>query len=217
MTLYSLFRHLSESQKNYRIHVSYYEIYNEHVYDLLEYVQTVKKIMSSSKPGNAYSPHKFGTSKNSNHGSQRNALTQLEIREDIHKKVIIKDLKKVECKGWKDALAVFNKGEKQRSYAITKMNHQSSRSHVIFQIEIEMKLYEKHIISKCPRIYLVDLAGNESINKSGIDLRSQIQESSNINKSLLALTRVIGQINRVTQKSVGFYTCLFFIHQIVVI
>lgn len=173
MTLYSLFRALSTSQTRYRVYLSYFEIYNEQIFDLLR-------------------ENKGSKSRRDDTGNK-----PLELLTDKDKKNIIQDLTEVQCKGWKDALKVFQQGETQRKFSSTEMNHNSSRSHVVFQIRIDLRMLQKSIIRKCPKIMLLDLAGSESLKRVGLDSKKQVKESANINKSLLALTRIISQLNRV--------------------
>ena len=84
------------------------------------------------------------------------------------------------------------KGDEQRKFAETKLNEQSSRSHTVFKISITLHSKDDsgklHV--KSSQINLVDLAGSEAVSKTqseGIRFR----EGSNINKSLLALSKVI--------------------------
>ena len=85
------------------------------------------------------------------------------------------------------------------------MNEKSSRSHAIFQIQIEQEIIERKtkLIGK---LFLVDLAGSESVNKiilifkmifvkfqanSGGDLK----EGGAIKQGLFALGRVINALH----------------------
>ena len=78
----------------------------------------------------------------------------------------------------------------------TKMNDQSSRSHTIFRLQID-RLPKGGAGRKASRstntssiLHLVDLAGAESMKKTGAT-GAAVREGSNINKSLSALVRVI--------------------------
>lgn len=66
------------------------------------------------------------------------------------------------------------KGENERRFAETKMNHCSSRSHCVFQITVE---FTKNVatpdgktssVTFASTISLVDLAGSEGVAKSDI-------------------------------------------------
>merc|ERR1719221_1401682 len=72
------------------------------------------------------------------------------------------------------------------------MNEESSRSHSIVQVKtVNTDLKNKRqFIGK---INLIDLAGSENVNKSGVTGQG-MKEAQNINKSLSALGDVIGSL-----------------------
>ena len=72
------------------------------------------------------------------------------------------------------------------------MNEHSSRSHSVFQIQIEQenKSTQKKLTGK---LYLVDLAGSEKVSKTGAE-GAVLEEAKNINKSLSALGNVISAL-----------------------
>ena len=72
------------------------------------------------------------------------------------------------------------------------MNHNSSRSHVIFTISMEIKYKNNAFKSYFPTITLGDLAGSEGL--AGNE-KLKANEGSHINKSLLSLTNVIKNLN----------------------
>lgn len=144
-------------KKEMEVSVSFIEIYNEKVNDL---INPLKK--------------------------------DLEIRED-KKQIIIEGLSRHVVKTPDQIIELIEKGRDNRKMASTKMNAKSSRSHVVFRIEV--KLQEKNIqtrrrIIKSSIINLVDLAGSEGVGKMNARGTFQI-EGNNINKSLLALSNVI--------------------------
>ena len=86
------------------------------------------------------------------------------------------------------------KGEKERKFAETRMNHSSSRSHCIFKIDFRAKILSSGTqISSV--VNLIDLAGSEGVAKSDICGR-RLKEGSSINKSLLAMYNVIKKLNK---------------------
>uniref|UniRef100_A0A674G7Y2 Kinesin-like protein KIF20A n=1 Tax=Taeniopygia guttata TaxID=59729 RepID=A0A674G7Y2_TAEGU len=95
--------------------ISFCEIYNEYVYDLLS-------ISSTSK-------------------SQRRRV--LRICEDQGGNCYIKDLKWINVQSTEEACRLLKIGNKNRSFACTRMNEQSSRSHSIFSIRL-LKLTDEH-------------------------------------------------------------------------
>lgn len=60
-------------------------------------------------------------------------------------------------------MKIFEQGEKKRHFASTKWNHSSSRSHVVFSIEMEIKYKNNIYKSYYPKITLADLAGSEGL------------------------------------------------------
>jgi len=86
----------------------------------------------------------------------------------------------------------FSKGEKRRHTSATEMNADSSRSHLIFMIEVES--VDRQIQSTTAgKLFFVDLAGSERLKKSG-STGEQLKEAQAINKSLSALGDVISAL-----------------------
>jgi hypothetical protein len=82
-------------------------------------------------------------------------------------------------------------GEKNRNIRSTHMNNKSSRSHTIFQIQIESaKVSKRGNIIKA-KLNLCDLAGSEKINKEVDMVDGHFHELININQSLTTLGTVI--------------------------
>lgn len=72
------------------------------------------------------------------------------------------------------------------------MNHNSSRSHVVFTIALEIKHKNNIMKTISSTITLADLAGSEGISGTG---KKKVKEGAHINKSLLSLTQVIKKLN----------------------
>ena len=81
-------------------------------------------------------------------------------------------------------------GSKNRSVGATLMNVDSSRSHSIFTIDIEMAKEEGEGGICAGRLNLVDLAGSERQSKTG-STGERLKEATKINLSLSALGNVI--------------------------
>ena len=99
----------------------------------------------------------------------------------------------------------LNLGIKNRKEATTNINPNSSRSHTIFRIELS---YKDSIIEIEPvSLSIVDLAGAERLNKSGM-MGGGAKEAGSINKSLLILKNCIdameynSRINNIEQKKI---------------
>ena len=107
------------------------------------------------------------------------------------------------------------------------MNQESSRSHCIFTIKIQIKELNEangEEVVKVGKLNLVDLAGSENVERSGATKR-RAAEAGNINKSLLALARVIkdlashsgyisyreSKLTRLLQESLGLFFFFLFL------
>ncbi|XP_032876187.1 kinesin-like protein KIF9 isoform X1 [Amblyraja radiata] len=143
------------------VYVSYLEIYNETLYDLLS------TMSDSSTPD-----------------------TQMIIVEDNHG-VRIKGLSIHMVSTEEDALNYLFEGETNRIIASHTMNKSSSRSHCIFTIYVETRWRQtaevKYLTSK---LNLVDLAGSERLGKTGSE-GQVMREAMYINKSLSFLEQTI--------------------------
>ncbi|XP_031199894.1 kinesin-like protein KIF9 isoform X2 [Mastomys coucha] len=143
------------------VRVSYLEIYNENLFDLLS---TLPYVGPSVTP-----------------------MTIVENPQGIFIKGLSVHLTSQE----EDAFSLLFEGETNRIIASHTMNKNSSRSHCIFTIYMEAHSRtlsdEKYITSK---INLVDLAGSERLSKSGSEGRV-LKEATYINKSLSFLEQAI--------------------------
>uniref|UniRef100_A0A0D9WC38 Kinesin motor domain-containing protein n=1 Tax=Leersia perrieri TaxID=77586 RepID=A0A0D9WC38_9ORYZ len=90
---------------------------------------------------------------------------------------------------------ILDKGSAKRRTAETLLNKQSSRSHSIFSITIHIKelTHEGEEMIKIGKLNLVDLAGSENISRSGAR-DGRAREAGEINKSLLTLGRTINAL-----------------------
>ncbi|MCI4386644.1 hypothetical protein PGIGA_G00064800 [Pangasianodon gigas] len=114
------------------IWVSFYEIYNEFVYDLLEPPMSL-------------------------HTQKRNTLR---LSDDKHGNVYVKDLTWVNVRSADEAWRVLTVGRSNQSFASTHLNHNSSRSHSVFTVRvlhIQPEGGATHISELC----VCDLAGSE--------------------------------------------------------
>ena len=79
----------------------------------------------------------------------------------------------IEVRSAKEALEVFYRGQKRRRVAQTQLNHESSRSHSVFNIRLVKvhPLDEDEIDAERPatisQLALVDLAGSERTARTG--------------------------------------------------
>ena len=92
-----------------------------------------------------------------------------------------------------ELMELFNAGNEMRHVGATKMNAESSRSHSIFSILIEV--YNKQTRkTSTGKLSLVDLAGSERVGKTGASAE-RLKEAQSINKSLSALGDVISALS----------------------
>uniref|UniRef100_G1TLI6 Kinesin-like protein n=1 Tax=Oryctolagus cuniculus TaxID=9986 RepID=G1TLI6_RABIT len=159
------------------VSVSYLEIYNESLFDLL-----------STLP---YVEHSF------------TPMTIVEKPQGVFVKGLSVHLTSQE----EEALSFLFEGETNRMIASHTMNKNSSRSHCIFTIHVEARSWtlsnEKYITSK---INLVDLAGSERLGKSGSDGRV-LKEATYINKSLSFLEQAIIALGDQRRDHIPFRQC----------
>ncbi|CAE8602735.1 unnamed protein product, partial [Polarella glacialis] len=87
-----------------------------------------------------------------------------------------------------DVLKCITDASKNRATSVTDMNEQSSRSHSIVTVRTQCTL--RGADTYYGKIHLIDLAGSENVNKSGVSGQG-MKEAQNINKSLSALGDVI--------------------------
>ncbi|KAL6752731.1 kinesin-like protein FLA10 [Haematococcus lacustris] len=133
----------------------------------------------------------------------KNPNTKLELKESGDKGVYVKDLMQFVVKSQTEINSVQTVGKKNRSVGATAMNQDSSRSHSIFTITIEMtdkfdatataaaSKDESHI--RVGKLNLVDLAGSERQSKTGAT-GDRLKEGIKINLSLTALGNVISAL-----------------------
>ncbi|KAK3759215.1 hypothetical protein RRG08_054936 [Elysia crispata] len=93
----------------------------------------------------------------------------------------------------KELGGLFDDGSNNRHVASTKMNSESSRSHLILSVIIESENLTTGNIMK-GKLSLVDLAGSERVGKTGATAE-QLKEAMSINKSLSALGDVIAALS----------------------
>nr|XP_039257940.1 myosin-11-like [Styela clava] len=89
--------------------------------------------------------------------------------------------------------SIFEKGSSSRHVASTKMNAESSRSHLVIAIIMESVNLTTGAITR-GKLSLVDLAGSERVGKTGASAQ-QLKEANSINKSLSALGDVISALS----------------------
>lgn len=117
----------------------------------------------------------------------------------------IQSLTAQECKDEETMMNLLEIGEQSRITAATNLNEQSSRSHSVFRFNIEVKEQKKNgeITIRTSQFNLVDLAGSEGVSRTKSE-GMRLREGSNINKSLLALSKVIQRLSSSQNKGKMF-------------
>ncbi|XP_077173790.1 kinesin-like protein KIF23 isoform X7 [Paroedura picta] len=170
----------------YSVFVSYIEIYNNYIYDLLDEApfDPIKPKWNSC--GTPVRPVDF-------------VPPQSKIlREDQNHNMYVAGCTEVEVKSTEEAFEVFWRGQKKRRIANTQLNRESSRSHSVFLIKLAQApldadgdnvLQDKELIT-LSQLSLVDLAGSERTNRTKAE-GSRLREAGNINQSLMTLRTCI--------------------------
>ena len=164
------------SDIQYSVWISFAEIYNENIYDMLEKMPEVKR--KGEKP----------------------RRVPLKLSEDRDGGVYIKGLKEIQVTSSDEAYQLLMIGRENLHFAATRLNHQSSRSHCIFNIKIikipSDKIYkDQPHMARISMLSFCDLAGSERIKKT-LNSGERQKEAGNINTSLLVLGRVIKAIRQ---------------------
>ncbi|XP_023267336.1 kinesin-like protein klp-3 [Seriola lalandi dorsalis] len=108
------------------------------------------------------------------------------------KSVAVPGLTRIQVQTEADILNVMETGEKNRKIASTKMNIQSSRSHLVVALEVEGSDEVSGLTSR-GTLTLCDLAGSERISKTEAE-GQRLVEAAAINKSLTALGQVFSAL-----------------------
>nr|XP_019941384.1 PREDICTED: kinesin-like protein KIF20A isoform X2 [Paralichthys olivaceus] len=150
----------------FSIWVSFYEIYNEFLYDLLDVspsLQPRKRVtlrLSDDKQGNPY----------------------------------VKDLTWIQVRSAEEAWKILRAGRRNQSFASTHLNQNSSRSHSIFSIRV-LHIRPEAVTGQAMHVSeltVCDLAGSERCKEQRNGER--MKEANNINTSLLTLGRCIAAL-----------------------
>jgi hypothetical protein len=121
---------------------------------------------------------------------------KMEVREDPKTGIFVKDLKMLQVKNTQEIENCLNVGNKNRHVGETTMNQESSRSHCIFTVYVEIGENmedQKNKKIKAGKLNLVDLAGSERQSKTGAT-GNRLDEAKKINLSLTALSNVINSL-----------------------
>ncbi|WKX97107.1 hypothetical protein Q1695_013061 [Nippostrongylus brasiliensis] len=158
-----IFEELEKSNtEEYSVRVSYLELYNEELFDLLAATTDDRERLRIFDD-----PSKKGM-------------------------VVISGAEELPVRDRSEVYALLKRGAEKRTTAATLMNLNSSRSHSIFTVSVVIRENTPNgeELVKQGKLNLVDLAGSEHIGRSGAEGK-RAKEAGNINQSLLTLGRVI--------------------------
>ncbi|KAM8860002.1 kinesin-like protein KIF20B isoform 2-T2 [Spinachia spinachia] len=154
-----------EAHTKFSVWVSFCEIYNENIHDLLEVAPS---------------------------GATRR--TALRLSQDVKGNAFVRDLRWLQVNSAEEAYKVMKLGKKNQSFSSTRLNQLSSRSHSIFSIRIlrieDIGSLRVHAVSE---LCLCDLAGSERCAKTQ-NRGERLKEAGNINTSLLILGKCINAL-----------------------
>ncbi|KFV65225.1 Kinesin-like KIF20B [Dryobates pubescens] len=153
----------------YSVWISFFEIYNECFYDLLNPTSNDKK----RKP--------------------------LRLAQDIKGCSYVRDLRWIHIYDSKEAVRLLKLGLKHQSTASTKQNTCSSRSHSIFTVKmLKIEDSGTPRVIQVNELTMCDLAGSERWTKTRNE-GDRLKESGNINTSLLILGKCINALKNCQQ------------------
>lgn len=167
-TLFRLFHVLNMRQDEFSVHMSFVELYNEELRDLLS--------------PDAPTPMNGGPS-------------GLKMYEEKGKGVVLHGLEEIPLTSAEHGLRMLRFGSQKRHIAATRCNESSSRSHCVFTLHVHVKETgaRGEEVLRTGKLNLVDLAGSENIGRSGAE-NKRAREAGMINQSLLTLGRVINAL-----------------------
>ncbi|KAL3758442.1 hypothetical protein ACHAWU_003611 [Discostella pseudostelligera] len=200
---------LSSPSREYLVRVSYLEIYNEQLYDLLA--------PSSSQPALSSSSSML---QQHHHIPSSTAASAIRIFESRTEGVIVRGLREEIVTCPEDVFALLDAGDAKRRVGSTALNKTSSRSHSVFRLVLEsraassssgLSTSSSSVANstsgvegpvRISSLSLVDLAGSESVKATGSTGLRQ-KEGQYINKSLLTLGHVVHKLSEVSSRAVG--------------
>ncbi|CCH40504.1 Chromosome-associated kinesin KIF4B [Wickerhamomyces ciferrii] len=169
LSVSEIFRHIENSDKEiykHELKVSYLEIYNERIFDLLNINQITNPTLNNS------------------------AQSDLKIRDVPGYGVKVLGLIEESVKSEQELLTIIQKGDVNRRTGETDFNSRSSRSHAIVLVRVSTTNTVTGI-ETMSTLSLCDLAGSEKATAQ----QERRKEGSFINKSLLALGSVIVKLS----------------------
>ncbi|KAJ5514147.1 hypothetical protein N7463_003699 [Penicillium fimorum] len=160
-----------DSNADYVVLVSMYEVYNDRIFDLL-----------SPSTGQ-------GTMSRGNNQKDRRRPLLFKPTEGSPDRKLVAGLRKIACSNYEEALAILDVGLTERKVTGTGMNSVSSRSHGFFSMEVKKRIYSKRTGEHNwagNALTVVDLAGSERA-RTAKTAGATLAEAGKINESLMYL------------------------------
>jgi hypothetical protein len=171
---------------NYDITVSFVQIYNEKVYDLLT-DPTVYNEHNSKPKFHIGGKHSYST-------ITPIKTPHLIIKENKSIGVYIENLTQITLYSYEQCMNLLMLGENNRKKRQTTKNEMSSRSHTVFMLMINSKQPNDKGVYTSSRINICDLAGSDKYDQRFKYNSLHLQEMINTNKSLSTLGNVINAL-----------------------
>lgn len=165
-----------------RFVVSFVELYNEEIRDLLAEKQhrlAISRAVPTSQQGD------------------RGGVGGLELREDPSRGATITGVTELAANDVDTVMGLLHVGNERRTQEPTRANAESSRSHAILQMSVVSSRPDAKTVrvQRTSKLSMIDLAGSERAAET--DNRGvRLAEGARINRSLLALGNVINALRR---------------------
>lgn len=127
--------------------------------------------------------------------------SELKIKEHPKKGIYIQNLQEEYISELEEFLNLIEEAESYRVVSETGLNKTSSRSHLLFKLEITQKLLDGS--EKRGMLNLIDLAGSEKVSKTGA-VGETLEEAKKINLSLSTLGQVISNLSSNNQEYIPY-------------